>query len=120
MPASARSCSISRKPEAIAAIKKLAAKVDVVLENYRPGVMKRLGIDYPELAKVNPRLVYCAISGYGQTGPAAGRPAYAPVIHASTATTRRIFTTSRAANGRTIAASSSPTMPAAPTRWAAS
>ncbi len=73
-----------KRPESIAAIKKLVAKVDVVLENYRPGVMKRLGIDYPELAKVNPRLVYCAISGYGQTGPAAGRPAYAPVIHAST------------------------------------
>ena len=73
-----------KQPEAIAAVKKLVAKVDVVLENYRPGVMKRLGIDYPELAKINPRLVYCAISGYGQTGPAAGRPAYAPVIHAST------------------------------------
>ena len=73
-----------KRPEAITAIKKLVVKVDVVLENYRPGVMKRLGIDYPELAKVNPRLVYCAISGYGQTGPAAGRPAYAPVIHAST------------------------------------
>jgi CoA:oxalate CoA-transferase len=73
-----------KRPESIDAIKKLVAKVDVVLENYRPGVMKRLGIDYPELAKVNPRLVYCAISGYGQTGPAAGRPAYAPVIHAST------------------------------------
>ena len=70
-----------KRPESIAAIKKLVAKVDVVLENYRPGVMKRLGIDYPELAKVNPRLVYCAISGYGQTGPAACRPAYAPVIH---------------------------------------
>jgi CoA:oxalate CoA-transferase len=73
-----------KKPEAIAVIKKLVAAVDVVLENYRPGVMKRLGIDYPELAKVNPKLVYCAISGYGQTGPGAGRPAYAPVIHAST------------------------------------
>ena len=73
-----------KRPESIDAVKKLVAKVDVVLENYRPGVMKRLGIDYPELVKVNPRLVYCAISGYGQTGPAAGRPAYAPVIHAST------------------------------------
>jgi len=73
-----------KRPQSIGAIKKLVAKVDVVLENYRPGVMKRLGIDYPVLAKVNPRLVYCAISGYGQTGPAAGRPAYAPVIHAST------------------------------------
>jgi CoA:oxalate CoA-transferase len=46
--------------------------------------MKRLGLDYVELAKINPKLVYCAISGYGQTGPGAGRPAYAPVIHAST------------------------------------
>jgi crotonobetainyl-CoA:carnitine CoA-transferase CaiB-like acyl-CoA transferase len=73
-----------KKPEAVAAVKKLVAGVDVVLENYRPGVMKRLGLDYPELAKINPKLVYCAISGYGQTGPGAGRPAYAPVIHAST------------------------------------
>jgi CoA:oxalate CoA-transferase len=72
-----------KKPEAIAAVKKLVAKVDIVLENYRPGVMKRLGLDYPELARINPTLVYCAISGYGQTGPGASRPAYAPVIHAS-------------------------------------
>jgi len=73
-----------KKPESVAAIKKLIATVDILVENYRPGVMKRLGLDYAELAKVNPRLVYCAISGYGQTGPGAGRPAYAPVIHAST------------------------------------
>ena len=73
-----------KRPEAIAAVRKLVAAVDIVLENYRPGVMKRLGLDYPELAKVNPRIVYCAISGYGQTGPGAGRPAYAPVIHAAT------------------------------------
>src|SRR5580698_11229584 len=67
-----------KRPEAIAAVKKLVAKVDIVLENYRPGVMKRLGLDYPELAKVNPRIIYGATSGYGQTGPAAGRPSYAP------------------------------------------
>jgi len=73
-----------KKPEAVAAIKKLAATVDILVENYRPGVMKRLGLDYAELSQVNPRLIYCAISGYGQTGPGAGRPAYAPVIHAST------------------------------------
>ncbi len=73
-----------KRPEAVAAVKRLVTRVDIVLENYRPGVMKRLGLDYPELAKINPRLVYGAISGYGQTGPAAGRPAYAPVIHAST------------------------------------
>jgi crotonobetainyl-CoA:carnitine CoA-transferase CaiB-like acyl-CoA transferase len=73
-----------KRPEAVAAVKKLVTAVDIVVENYRPGVMKRLGLDYPELAKVNPRIIYCAISGYGQTGPGAGRPAYAPVIHAST------------------------------------
>ena len=73
-----------KKPEAIAAVKALVKTVDIVLENYRPGVMKRLGLDYPELAKINPKLIYGAISGYGQSGPAAGRPAYAPVIHAST------------------------------------
>jgi len=73
-----------KRPEATAAVKKLVTEVDILVENYRPGVMKRLGLDYPELAKVNPRLIYCAISGYGQTGPGAGRPAYAPVIHAST------------------------------------
>ncbi|MBN9513555.1 MAG: CoA transferase [Alphaproteobacteria bacterium] len=73
-----------KRPESIAAIKKLVAKVDILVENYRPGVMKRLGLDYPVLAAVNPKLIYCAISGYGQTGPGAGRPAYAPVIHAAT------------------------------------
>jgi crotonobetainyl-CoA:carnitine CoA-transferase CaiB-like acyl-CoA transferase len=73
-----------KRPEAVAVVKKLVSTVDIVVENYRPGVMKRLGLDYPELAKINPKLIYCAISGYGQTGPGAGRPAYAPVIHAST------------------------------------
>lgn len=73
-----------KRPESIAAIKKLVAKVDILVENYRPGVMKRLGLDYPVLAAINPKLIYCAISGYGQTGPGAGRPAYAPVIHAAT------------------------------------
>jgi CoA:oxalate CoA-transferase len=73
-----------KRPEAVAVVKKLVSTVDIVVENYRPGVMKRLGLDYSELAKINPKLIYCAISGYGQTGPGAGRPAYAPVIHAST------------------------------------
>lgn len=73
-----------KRPESIAAIKKLVARVDILVENYRPGVMKRLGLDYSILAALNPKLIYCAISGYGQTGPGAGRPAYAPVIHAAT------------------------------------
>jgi CoA:oxalate CoA-transferase len=54
-----------------------------VVENFRPGVMARFGLDYPKLQAINPELIYCAISGYGQTGPSAGLPAYAPVIHAS-------------------------------------
>ncbi|HVL59059.1 MAG TPA: CoA transferase [Burkholderiaceae bacterium] len=61
----------------------LAAKADVVVENFRPGVMKRLGLDYETLSRENPRLVYCSISGFGQAGPQAHAPAYAPVIHAA-------------------------------------
>ena len=57
------------KPEAIAIVKKLAAQADVVMENFRPGVMDRLGIGYEALSAINPRLIYCAISGFGQTGP---------------------------------------------------
>ena len=57
------------KPEAIAIVKKLAAQADVVMENFRPGVMDRLGIGYEALSPINPRLIYCAISGFGQTGP---------------------------------------------------
>ena len=57
------------KPEAIAIVRQLAAQADVVMENFRPGVMDKLGIGYAELSKINPRLIYCAISGFGQTGP---------------------------------------------------
>jgi len=68
---------------AAAAVRRLAAGADILVENFRPGVMRRLGLDYPALAEANPRLVYCSISGYGQTGPSAELPAYAPVIHAT-------------------------------------
>lgn len=63
--------------------RELAAKADVVVENFRPGVMKRLGLDHAALCASNPRLIYASISGFGQSGPKAGAPAYAPVIHAS-------------------------------------
>jgi crotonobetainyl-CoA:carnitine CoA-transferase CaiB-like acyl-CoA transferase len=61
----------------------LVAASDVVVENFRPGVMRRLGLDYATLSAARPDLVYCSISGFGQTGPRAGQPAYAPVIHAA-------------------------------------
>jgi CoA:oxalate CoA-transferase len=64
-------------------IHELAEISDVVVENFRPGVMARLGFDYATLAKHNPKLVYCSISGYGQSGPGATRAAYAPIIHAA-------------------------------------
>jgi CoA:oxalate CoA-transferase len=54
----------------------LAAVSDVVLENCRPGVAARLGVDYGSLSKTNPRLVYASVSGFGQSGPMAGRPSY--------------------------------------------
>ena len=59
---------------------KLAATADVVVENFRPGVMERLGLSYAALSAANPRLVYCAISGFGQTGPDALKPAYDQII----------------------------------------
>ena len=72
-----------KRPEALDAARRLVATADVLVENFRPGVMQRFGLDYAVLKPVKPDLVYCAISGYGQTGPSAGLPAYAPVIHAS-------------------------------------
>jgi crotonobetainyl-CoA:carnitine CoA-transferase CaiB-like acyl-CoA transferase len=65
------------------AVKKLVARVDVLVENFRPGVMRRLKLDHETLRRLNPKLIYCSISGYGQTGPSAELPAYAPVIHAA-------------------------------------
>jgi len=64
-------------------VRRLVATADVLVENFRPGVMQRLKLDYASLRGLNPRLIYCSISGYGQTGPSAGLPAYAPVIHAA-------------------------------------
>ncbi len=60
--------------------RKLLKTADVVVENFRPGVMKRLGFPYEEMSKINPGLVYCAISGFGQTGPDAHKPAYDQII----------------------------------------
>ncbi len=60
--------------------RKLAKTADIVVENFRPGVMKRLGLSYKDLCEINPQLIYCAISGFGQTGPDALKPAYDQII----------------------------------------
>src|SRR3546814_295037 len=72
-----------KNPEAAAIARRLATISDVVVENYRPGVMQRLGLDFAALSTENPRLVYCAISGFGQSGPDAARPAFAQIVHAA-------------------------------------
>ncbi|MFN7956724.1 MAG: CoA transferase [Holophagaceae bacterium] len=76
-----RSITLNTKsPEGKELFRKLVKDADVVVENFRPGVMDRLGIGYKALAEINPRLVYCAISGFGQTGPDALKPAYDQII----------------------------------------
>ena len=60
--------------------RKLVKTADVLVENFRPGVMLRLGFSYEELYKINPKIIYCAISGFGQTGPDAFKPAYDQII----------------------------------------
>jgi crotonobetainyl-CoA:carnitine CoA-transferase CaiB-like acyl-CoA transferase len=72
-----------KSPKAIEVIRKMAATADILVENFRPGVMRRLKLDYGSLHEINPKLIYCSISGYGQTGPSSELAAYAPVIHAA-------------------------------------
>jgi crotonobetainyl-CoA:carnitine CoA-transferase CaiB-like acyl-CoA transferase len=65
-----------KQREGVAILKQLAATADVLVENYRPGVARRLGVDYDTLREIQPRLIYCSISGFGQTGPYAERGGY--------------------------------------------
>ena len=69
-----------KRPAGKALLKKLVATADVLVENFRPGVMDRLGVGYEALKEANPRLIYCAISGFGQDGPWTHRPAYDQII----------------------------------------
>ena len=69
-----------KAPEGKEIFRKLVATADVLVENFRPDVMPRLGFAYEELAKINPKLIYCGISGFGQTGPDAYKPAYDQII----------------------------------------
>jgi CoA:oxalate CoA-transferase len=72
-----------KSPEGAEVVRRLVVSADILVENFRPGVMRRLKFDWDALKELNPKLIYCSISGYGQTGPSAELPAYAPVIHAA-------------------------------------
>jgi crotonobetainyl-CoA:carnitine CoA-transferase CaiB-like acyl-CoA transferase len=79
--ANKRSVTLDAKaPEGKEIFRNLVRTADVVVENFRPGVMDRLGLGYATLSGINPRLIYCAISGFGQTGPDADKPAYDQII----------------------------------------
>lgn len=65
-----------KKPETIELIKKLVMKYDVVIEQFRPGVMERLGLGYDDLRTMNPNIIYCSLTGFGQTGPFRDRPGH--------------------------------------------
>jgi crotonobetainyl-CoA:carnitine CoA-transferase CaiB-like acyl-CoA transferase len=72
-----------KKPEGLQLCKDLAAKADILIENFRPGTMTRLGMDYRSLEQANPRLIYVSVSGYGQTGPRRMEPAMDLIIQAA-------------------------------------
>jgi crotonobetainyl-CoA:carnitine CoA-transferase CaiB-like acyl-CoA transferase len=71
-----------REPSAREALKRLVAGADVLIENFRVGTMERWGLGYEQLQEVNPGLIYCSITGYGRSGPAAHLPGYDPIIEA--------------------------------------
>jgi crotonobetainyl-CoA:carnitine CoA-transferase CaiB-like acyl-CoA transferase len=71
-----------KQPKAIEVIKRLVLKVDVVMENFRPGVMDKLGIGYETLKAINPKVIYCAVSGFGQVGPERATAAFDGMIQA--------------------------------------
>lgn len=71
-----------KRPAARAALLRLAERADVMVENNRPGAMQRLGLDYETIARINPKIIYASISGFGQTGPYRQRPAFDAVVQA--------------------------------------
>ena len=72
-----------RHPKGLDLFKKLVLRSDVVLENFRPGTMTKMGLGYPVLKEINPRIIFCSISGFGQDGPEAKRLAYTDNVQAS-------------------------------------
>lgn len=71
-----------KRPEGQQLLLKLVEKADIVVENYRPGVLDRLGLSYKKMSEVNPRIILCSISGFGQDGPYSQRPAYDMIVQA--------------------------------------
>lgn len=71
-----------QEPRGAQLLRDLVAKSDVLVENFRPGVMQRLGLDYEKLSQINPRLIYCAVSGFGLTGPLRDKPSFDIVTQA--------------------------------------
>jgi crotonobetainyl-CoA:carnitine CoA-transferase CaiB-like acyl-CoA transferase len=80
-----------KNAEAIKLVHRLVVETDIVVENFRPGVMDRLGLGYDALREINPRLIYCSISGYGQSGPDAERAAYAMIVQAESGFDRSLM-----------------------------
>jgi CoA:oxalate CoA-transferase len=72
-----------KQPDDLAAARRLIERCDVLVENFRPGVMARLGLDYAAASALNPRLVYCSVSGYGQSGPRRDWPAIDNIVQAT-------------------------------------
>ena len=79
-------CLDFKNPDDFEVLKKLIKETDVLIENYRPGIVKKLGIDYDSAVKINPEIIYCSISGYGQSGPYKERKVYDPLIQATVGT----------------------------------
>ena len=73
-------CLDFKNEEDLSVLKELVKRSDVLIENYRPGIVKKLGIDYETLSKIKPDLIYCSISGYGQSGPYKEKKVYDPLI----------------------------------------
>src|SRR5260370_34624592 len=88
-----------KKPKAIEVIKRLVAKADVAMENFRPSVMDNLGIGYETPRGINPKLIYCAVSGFGQVGPDRATAAFDGMIQAMSG---RMSITGFESNGPTL------------------
>lgn len=79
-----RSIALNLKdPAGQALARRLISDADVVIQNFRPGIMAKFGLDYDSLKEERPDLIYCSISGFGQSGPLVNRAAYAPIVHAA-------------------------------------